>query len=63
MTPVLHQIGNIAFNTQSKAIEKFDVHHTGKDDSLLQWHTSEKNFWVRISTSSRTRYARRSTFV
>jgi len=63
MTPVLHQIGNITFKPRSKAIKKFDVHHTGKADSLLHWHTSERNFWVRISTSSRTRYARRSTFV
>jgi hypothetical protein len=63
MTPVLHQIGNIIFNPQSKAIKKFDVHHTGKADSLLHWHTSERNFWVRISTSSRTRYSRRSIFV
>ena len=39
------------------------VHHTGKADSLLHWHTSDRNFLVRISTSSRTRYARRSTFV
>jgi len=63
MTPVLHQTGNITFNPQSKAIKKFDVHHTGQADALLHWHTSERNFWVRISTSSRTRYARRSTFV
>ena len=63
MTPVLHQIRNITSNPQSKAIKKFDVHHIGKVDSLLHWHTSQRNFWVRISTSSRTRYARRSTFV
>ena len=63
MTPVLHQIGNITFNPKPKAIKKFDVHHTGNADSPLHWHTSERNFWVRISTPSRTRYARRSTFV
>lgn len=35
MTQVLHQMGNIMFNSQSKAIKKFDVHHTGKADGLL----------------------------
>lgn len=63
MTPVLHQTGNITFTPQSKAIKKFDVHHIGKADSLLHWHTSQRNFWVRISASSRTRCVRRSTFV